>query len=649
MTNLASIPGIVKVEATEVSSPPVWALKQRNLIGLMERAAPMMMEKYYERGGAPTYADDVDDLYERCHNWGLFYAIGAHERVLDLALQNWNAVTRWFDDDYVSRVHTEFKPQIHNEYYNLAVSHGAEWHHKGEGNVAFYDFGLANPTMSENVRRARKFAAMYMGEDPEAPNYDPRYKVLRSPMQSSQGPQLHADVDEVKFWLQGGHPAKYPERWVPKRMGVRASLYPVVKELEDHWYRDPRRRDEIVETFERVVLNGDIANNLCATALVANAYLYTRDAKYKQWVLDYVDAWIDRTKHNGGIIPDNVGPTGKVGEQREGQFWGGLYGWNHYRGYGNLFHAVNIATECAHLLSGDESYLDLMRSQIEVLLDNSVTRDDGHLLVPTRYGPGGWQYTEDMRHTQPGLLPLRMEELAHLYHGSLSKGDYELIARVRAGDVMNDWNDVPVTGEKNSGETERARFQYYDGQNPDWPEKILDADYQNVSNTFERIKNEDRDAQSLIEANVMPPNPVYTKGLTQVTMGAPQSIYNGGILRATVRYFDPDYTKPGLPRDVAALVDELKSDRAGVRLVNLSRYDTRNVIVQAGAFGEHQFTKVRHGDGEEGTTIPLDSKYLAVQLPPSTAIRLDVGMRRFVNDPSYAFPWHGDEIPVPFQ
>ena len=60
--------------------------------------------------------------------------------------------------------------QCTNEFWNLAQS--TEWHHLGEGNMAFYDFGVACPTVSENVRRARRFAAMFIGEDPEAPNYD---------------------------------------------------------------------------------------------------------------------------------------------------------------------------------------------------------------------------------------------------------------------------------------------------------------------------------------------------------------------------------------------------------------------------------------------------------------------------------------------
>ncbi len=649
---IPNMPDLVQIKATEIAPPPAWALLQRRLIALMEQTAPLVIERYYEASGTPLYADDVDDLYECCHNWGLFYAMGADEEILRLNLNQWNAVTRFFDASYESRRHIEFKPQIYNEYFNLAVSHGAEWHHKGEGNQAFYHFGLADPTISENVRRARRFAAMYIGEDPEAPNWDAAHKILRSPMQSSQGPQFECDLNEVKFWLHGGHPGKSPD-WFRKKMGTRASLYPVVKDLDYPWYDAPQKADEIVKLFNDIVLNGDIANNLCATALITHAYLNTGDAKYKQWVLDYVDAWADRAAQNGGIIPDNVGPTGKVGEQRQGQFWGGLYGWNHYRGYSNLFHAVNTATECAHLLSGDAGYLDLMRNQLKALLQAAVTGDDGQLLVPTRYGPGGWQYEEDMQHTQVGPRPLRMEELAHLYHGSMAEQDYQMIAQVRQGDVENDWNDVPLDREKNQGATERARFNYYDGKNPDWPIKALTADYQNALQAHETVVNDPRDAFQLIADNFSPPNPVFTKALTQVMFGAPQTIYNGGILRATLRYFDiaPTSTspgRPGLPPDVAAFVDALAPDSASVQLVNLSNAETRSLIVQAGAFGEHQLTAVQYRQGESDQQQALDSPYVAMELPPATSIRLQLGMRRFANDCTYAFPWHGGQIPVPF-
>jgi hypothetical protein len=135
---------------------------------------------------------------------------------------------------------------------------------------------------------------------------------------------------------------------------------------------------------------------------------------------------------------------------------------------------------------------------------------------------------------------------------------------------------------------------------------------------------------------------VITKALAQVTLGAPQTIYNGGLLRARVRYFDAGRQRPGLPPDVAALVSRLEADQAVVQLVNLSALNSRKVTIQAGAFGEHQFTTARHTAGE----IAVNSKYLNVELPPGTGIRLELGMKRFANAPGYAFPWHGGRVPL---
>ncbi len=675
--NGVSMPEMVSIKATEISAPPAWALMERNLINLMEEAAPMVVKKYTEPGGALYFAEDFDDLYEQFYNWCLFYSIGADESLLNVALQEWNATTRISDDSFNHRLrHNDFtkvfRPSMHNEFWNLAQA--MEWHHLGEGNMAFYDFGVACPTVSENVRRARRFAAMFIGEDPEAPNYDSEHKILRSPFHSSQGPRLHGDADFANTMLLAGRFLGGEVNYY----GVRASLYPIVEDLELNWYEDPKRRAEIVELFEKMVLQSDTPNSLGATALVTNAYLYTGDEKYKRWVLEYTEAWLDRMRRNNGIMPDNVGPTGKIGEHRNGVWWGGQYGWNHYQGYNIMFHSLTIAAECALLLTGDFGYLELLRSQIQLMLENSVTREDGQLIMPTRYGPDGWCYdppvgpsNDDIlpkRGVYTGPIPWRMQELAHLYHASMSTEDYELITRIRDGEVERDWNEIGNRGgEKNGGETEFARFQYYDGLNPDWPEKILSAEYRWAVEAFDKIRLDDRTVEEIITTNYFPPNPVFTKGLTQVTMGAPQSVYNGGLLRSTVRYYDRDNARPGLPKDVAALVDKLGSDVVGIQLVNLSRTETRNAIVQAGAFGEHQFTglKYRSMNQEElrqnpylwlrsereyaEKEISVNGKYFAVELPPSTSVRLEVGMRRFVNNPSYAFPWHGETIPVPFQ
>jgi hypothetical protein len=138
------------------------------------------------------------------------------------------------------------------------------------------------------------------------------------------------------------------------------------------------------------------------------------------------------------------------------------------------------------------------------------------------------------------------------------------------------------------------------------------------------------------------PNPVSTETLTQVMLGAPGAVYNGGLSRATVRYFDPDRSRAGLPQDVAALVDRLRPDRVGIQLVNLSRDQTRRLIVQAGAFGEHRFSRVGHTDGEGEHNVDVGANHVEVVLSPGSSIGLDCGLERFASRPSYAFPWHGE-------
>ena len=253
------------------------------------------------------------------------------------------------------------------------------------------------------------------------------------------------------------------------------------------------------------MLQRDTPNTLAAAALVTDAYLYTGDDKYKQWVLDYLEAWIDRTKKNGGVTPDNVDHDGVIGGGREGVFWGGQYGWNHYQGYNIMFHGINTAVECALMLTGDYEYLDLLRSQLKVIVDAAKIEDDGQLITPVRYGPEGWILTPPVgrgmndgipsRGVMQGPSPMRAQEMMHLYHASMDQQDYEFITSIRDQDVRRDWNEIgDRLGEKNSGETEFSRFQYYDGKNPDWPMKILSAEYNEAITKYEEMMEDDRAA-----------------------------------------------------------------------------------------------------------------------------------------------------------
>jgi hypothetical protein len=134
-------------------------------------------------------------------------------------------------------------------------------------------------------------------------------------------------------------------------------------------------------------------------------------------------------------------------------------------------------------------------------------------------------------------------------------------------------------------------------------------------------------------------NPVIPEGLLQMAMGSPSPIYHGGLMHARIRYFDPDRARSGLPQDVAAFVDSVTEDSATVQLVNTNLSQARSVSLQAGAFGEHQFTQSDVVEGDEtSSTSTIDSNALSVELPPGTEIRLHLGMNRLVNQPTYAFP-----------
>jgi hypothetical protein len=211
-----------------------------------------------------------------------------------------------------------------------------DWFHISEGLMAFYDMAIGDPTISENVNRAKRFAGLYMNEDPESTkNYDPVHKLIPFISSGSKGP---SDNFNTVYMINYGH----------------SSLYPIVKEeIKPGWEKDPKRRNEIFKIYKDVVNRCDVPVNLGAVGLMTNAYLYTGDEKYKKWVLDYVGGWIARIKQNNGILPDNVGQTGKIGEYRNGQWCGGFFVWTGRYSVHMIFSSLTLASECAYLLSGD--------------------------------------------------------------------------------------------------------------------------------------------------------------------------------------------------------------------------------------------------------------------------------------------------------
>ncbi len=111
------------------------------------------------------------------------------------------------------------------------------------------------------------------------------------------------------------------------------------------------------------------------------------------------------------------------------------------------------------------------------------------------------------------------------------------------------------------------------------------------------------------------------------------------MLQAHLRYFDPQRHRPGLPEHIAALVDRVSTDQVSVSLVNTDPVEGRVVLLQAGSFGEHCFTRARLETREgDDQSVEVDGKYLRVHLGPGAQMRLHLGLQRFAFQPSYALP-----------
>jgi hypothetical protein len=131
-------------------------------------------------------------------------------------------------------------------------------------------------------------------------------------------------------------------------------------------------------------------------------------------------------------------------------------------------------------------------------------------------------------------------------------------------------------------------------------------------------------------------NPAATAALVQLMWGGLLPGRDGGLVNARLRYFDPVRKRAGVPEDVGALVSKLTDRETVVTLVNLNDTEPRTLVLQGGAYGEHQFESVTVGEN----TTRVHSALLTVQLNPGCGGRLILGMTRYANPPTVLPPWH---------
>ena len=647
-----------------LGDPPAWAVLERTLFDVMDRSVYPFLDKYTHADGTLIWADTwknsrdgADDLYESSYNWPLYYLLGGGDHLLTLGQRQWEAITRQL---------TQLGPVL-DEY-----ERGYDQFHQGESYIYFYFLCLADPTNERNRQRARRFAGLYLNENPNSLNYDPERRLIRAPHNGSGGPRWgYTDSPEPSYGWSAGM----------RTYGLPYTDIPYVHTYDD--LKNPALARRMGDAMQERMGRGDVVVNLVVTSLIANTFLLTGEEKYRRWIVEYVDAWRERAARNtpvseqagqtdqqerpkpSRLLPDNVGLSGKIGEYLDGRWYGGLYGWSWPHGYYNIGMAAIVSGGNAFLLTGEKRYLEFANDQYDAIWALGEMRDPREEAMSLR---GHWvdQLAEEAeelfvvpyRHNDQGWFdyqPLSPVYPTAIWNLSMDPADWERIEALR-GVEKYDWRRVHGFRNKEDNGHEQPWLRFLAGDNPDYPAQILASTYAQVCRRLDLIRE---DAADLTQVNIhhwQEHNPVVTEALVQLTLGAPQIIYNGGLLHCRLRYFNVTRKRPGLPPDVAALVTRLEAERTVVELVNLSPLEPRIVILQAGGFGEHRFKTVRYtkrtgeypGDSKayhaptvENTVedATADDVYLQVELPPATQIELDIKTARYVNEPSYKLPW----------
>ncbi len=641
------------------SEIPAWALLERRLIAELRASLRPFLEKYtdelgYLRWGgtkAQHGRDDKDDFYEAFYNWPLLYVLSGGGEVLELSRSCWEAVTSQLT-----------KLGLLDREYDT----GADFFHQGEGLNFFYFLCLADPTNPTLRERAQRFANFYTGDDDKAMNYDSTHAMMRSPHTGSRGPVYgYRDGDATPDW--------------PASMSVYGLPFDDVPGLQTFADLSNRRLAlELGEVMNERFGRGDVVSNLAVTSLTTNAYLMMGDERYRDWTVGYSRMWAARAEANGGLIPDSIGPDGMVGSLMGGRWFGGLYGWTWPHGFYSISQSTLIAGLNTYLLTGEDSDLDVARTQIDRIVSLGYSKDIRseemslvhhwlpHLgfenenqlrdspspvecfVVPYRYKSSGWfDY-------QP-ILPATS---VALWQASMSAEDWQRIEKL--GNLSGEiWNSFSTGREKEDAGHEAPWVRFLDGRGDDYPEKILNLALVQVARRLQQVREDHVDLLRVGDDEVhtlvhhwQKLNPVTTEALVQLTLGCSQHLYNGGLLFGRVRYFDAEQGTPGLPEDVAALVSSLAGDAITVELINLSTAEDRAVMVQAGMFAQDQFTSLRYDmatdawqDRTGNYSMPpqrvseltelVETTHIWVDLPAGRRITLHLGVSRNAAIPTY--------------
>jgi len=568
-------------------SPPAWAWLERALIEQQTEAIEAFYNHYFdERGYLLCVArwggnDGPDDAAENFANWPELHALGADDKILALYKKAWDGHLLQYTEAKTTEVEFARDGMYFREFPVMF-----DWMHNGEGFTAFFLQGLSDPYDKKYQDRTRRFIGFYMGNDPIADNYIPEHRVIKSFFNGSRGPMLRkatgldwaGDPIEVKGRFKPGHGERNYEE--------------MIAHFKD--YND---------------VAGDHPLNMGVTTLAINAFMIDGEETYYTWAKEYLDAWVERTEANNGIIPTNIGLDGTIGGACDGKWYGGVYGWGFTtivpqtglpanRPY--FLIRVHLSFGNGLLLTGDQKYVDTWRGVLEQVNANNRV-ENGQTLYPHMHGDDGWyDYRPD---------PLNIGAL-EIYYWSMNREDLKRI---------------PMTG----------WIAFLEGQDPDYPVEALQNDLEMVRARIEKMNQDKTSTDTRMSDDMNGMNPAATDALIQLMLGGLPTGHLGHPMHCRFRYFDPARHRAGIPEDVAALVERMTHDEATLTLINTNQISPRTVVVQGGAYGEHHIVSIA---GPHGVTA-INEAYFTLHLRPGCGSTLTIKMNRYANRPTLTFPW----------
>ena len=578
------------IAVTTPMAAPHWAELQRRLLAANAEACDAYYRRYvgpndelqcFERWGAN---DGPDDAAEFTNDWITLHALGAPDNLLRLSQRFWEAHLRQY-----TRVRTVETPIARKGMYHREFAVQMDWQHNAEGLTTFNVMGLSAPRDRHLLLRTRRFADLYTGRDRSVANYDPARRMMRSMMNGSRGPMLR-DATALD--------------WAGDPFDTSPFNIEHGEENYDQFLAHYREYTDVI---------GDNPLNLQSTTLGLNAYALGLGDRFRTWALDYLGAWAERAKANGGILPSKIGLDGQIAPD----WWGGTYGWNFApvvpqtgeREARNRVPRSITAFMGAAVLSGDLGFIKLWREQ-NALINAQSRQVDGRMSAPMMYGPQGWWGYK------PG--PYRTNAF-EIWYMTQDEADRE-----GAGD--HPW------------------IAFLEGRNPAYAELALAEDLEFVAKRVAKVRADTSTPATRLADHTLDYNPAAAKALIQTMTGglhsarppwSPTSPPQGGVpLHCRVRYFDPVRRRAGVPGDVAALVSGMGDRFTEITLVNTGAAP-RSLIVQGGSYGEHRIDRI----DLDSASHPVGDRHATIHLAPNSGAKIRLEMPRCATRPTLSFPW----------